>query len=272
MLNIRIVAPSCCAFWLWVILWPVQLMADTFPAGQQTFIHTKNISKEPSSPEDGVGIIEHLLQRPLPDAPSPLSALQPVNIRISYPSLGHKAIDADIRQWATGIADAFERYFDSKLLVFVPDDNTEESPPAVELTASYSISRPSAHAISITFEIWNYTGRGHGNMDIVTLNYSLLTGQRLNLVDIFELPDEAIRLMSDWSRKQFTCRFGERQILMDGTAPLVENFSSLTLTSEGLRIHFQPCQIINCDMGAQKVDIPLDTLSKARPLLCLWQK
>lgn len=260
-------------------------MAESFPAGQRTFAgfggvnatnddHAKNIFKEPSSRGDGLGVIEHLLQRPLPDAPSPLPALQPVNIRISYPSLGHKAIDADIRQWATGIADAFERYFDSKLLVFMPNsDNTEEeTPPAVELTASYSISRPSAHAVSITFEIWNYTGGEHGNMDIVTLNYSLLTGQRLNLVDIFELPDEAVQLMSDWSRKKFTCRFGERQILMDGTAPLVENFSSLTLTSGGMRIHFQPCQIINCDMGAQKVDIPLDALSQARPLLCLWQK
>lgn len=48
------------------------------------------------------GVIDHLLQRPLPDGPAghPRAA----EININYPSLGRSDIDADIRQWVTGIA------------------------------------------------------------------------------------------------------------------------------------------------------------------------
>lgn len=227
------------------------------------------------------GVIDHLLQKPLPESPAdPQGAV----IHIDYPSVGSPAVDANIRAWVTGIANAFEAHLDLSR-PGLPDaglppvhdvmeaDSATDERPAFELWGSYSISRPSDAAISITFEIWNYTGANQGNLDILTLNYSLLTGQRLAFMDLFEKPETALALMSDWSRKELAPRLGATTrlaVLEAGTAPLVENFSSLTLTPEGICINFQPYQVAPWAAGVQKVEMPLEALLPAGPLLALW--
>ena len=223
------------------------------------------------------GVIDHLLKRPAGESEG--SAFVPVTISINYPSFGHAAIDADIRDWATGIADAFENHFDGTVLapINVPEegdddlDKAEPAPVSLDLQASYTVSRPSGNAVSITFELWNYTGGPSGNMDIITLNYSLITGQRLDLVDLFELPETALHLMSTFSRRELGKTMGGQRLL-NGTEPLPENFASLTLTPQGIRIHFQPYQVAGWEMGAQEVDMPLAELATAGPLLTLWGK
>jgi hypothetical protein len=207
------------------------------------------------------GVIEHQIVRTnRGDKP---------DINLSYPSLGVRAIDANIRNWATGIADAFEETFNSPGLY--PDNNR----PVPELWCSYAVSHPSDKALSITFEVWTYTGGSQGNLDVMTLNYSLLSGQRLGLVDIFEDPDAALAIMSAWSHKELTQRLGgmrQEQMLRTGLSPVPENFASLTLTPSGIRINFQPYQVAPGMAGAQKVDIPLEELLPAHPLLLLWGK
>ncbi|MBD5627090.1 MAG: DUF3298 domain-containing protein [Desulfovibrio sp.] len=241
----------------------------------------------PATPEDAVaqlsgsqwpGVIDHLLQKPLPASPSDP---QGAEIHINYPSLGRPAVDADIRSWVTGIANAFEAHLDLSAPALAESESggaagaepDADASPAFELWGSYSISRPSDAAISITFEIWNYIGANPGNLDILTLNYSLLTGQRLAFMDLFEKPEIALRLMSDWSRKELAPRLGATTrlaVLEAGTAPLVENFSSLTLTPEGVCINFQPYQVAPWAAGVQKVEMPLEALLPAGPLLALW--
>lgn len=244
----------------------------------------------PATPEDAAaqlsgsqwpGVINHLLQRPLPDSPEdPHGA----DIHIDYPSVGAPAVDADIRAWVTGIADVFTAHLnlsrqsltDAGASASDGENDADAGAamrPAFELWGSYSISRPSDAAVSITFEIWNYTGASHGNLDILTLNYSLLTGQRLAFMDLFEKPETALELMSNWSRKELGPRLGastRARMLEAGTAPLVENFSSLTLTPQGVCINFQPFQVAPWAAGVQKVEMPLEALLPAAPLLALW--
>ena len=144
-----------------------------------------------------------------------------------------------------------------------------------ELWCSYTVSHPSDKALSITFEVWTYTGGAQGNLDIMTLNYSLLTGQRLGLVDLFEDPDAALHLMSTWSYKELSRRLGgmrQEQMLRTGLNPVPENFASLTLTPSGIRINFQPYQVAPGMAGAQKVEIPIEELQPAHPLMLLWGK
>ena len=207
------------------------------------------------------GVIEHQIVRTnREDKP---------DITLSYPSVGVRAIDASIRNWASGIADAFEETFNSPGLY--PDENR----PVPELWCSYAVSHPSDKALSITFEVWTYTGGSQGNLDVMTLNYSLVSGQRLGLVDIFEDPDAALAIMSAWSRKELTQRLGgmrQEQMLRTGLNPVPENFASLTLIPSGIRINFQPYQVAPGMAGAQKIDIPLEELRPAHPLLLLWGK
>ena len=207
------------------------------------------------------GVIEHQIVRTnRGDKP---------DINLSYPSVGVRSIDANIRKWAGGIADAFEETFNSPSMY--PNSNR----PVPELWCSYAVSHPSDKALSITFELWTYTGGSQGNLDVMTLNYSLVSGQRLGLVDIFEDPDAALAIMSAWSHKELTQRLGgmrQEQMLRTGLNPVPENFASLTLTPLGIRINFQPYQVAPGMAGPQKVDVPLDELLPAHPLLLLWGK
>ena len=208
------------------------------------------------------GIIEHQLVRDQNGGPV-------INIR--YPSVGSKQIDSDIRQWVTGIATAFEQSCNNGN--FAAGAGLDGERPPYELWGSYSVTSPSPAGLSITFEVWTYTGGAHGNLDVMTLNYSLLTGQRLGLVDLFEDPDAALHLMSTWSYKELSRRLGgmrQEQMLRTGLNPVPENFASLTLTPQGVRINFQPYQVAPWAAGAQKVDMPLDQLLPASPLLRLW--
>lgn len=225
-----------------------------------------------------LGVKNNVLKRPVEEKAD--GDFVPVTISINYPAFGHAAVDADIRNWATSIADAFENHFDGTILapIEVPEDGDafdadkpEPAPVSLDLQASYTVSRPSGNAVSITFELWNYTGGPSGNMDIITLNYSLITGQRLDLVDLFELPETALELMSMYSRRELGKSMGGQR-LMTGTEALPENFASLTLTPQGIRIHFQPYQVAGWEMGAQEVDMPLSELTPAGPLLTLWGK
>ena len=208
------------------------------------------------------GIIEHQYVRD--EGGNPV-------ISISYPSVGSKEIDSDIRQWVTGIATAFEQSCSNGS--FAAGSSLDGDRPPFELWGSYSVTAPSPAGLSITFEVWTYTGGAHGNLDVMTLNYSLLTGQRLGLVDLFEDPDMALNLMSTWSYKELSRRLGgmrQEQMLRTGLTPVPENFASLTLTPQGVRINFQPYQVAPWAAGAQKVDMPLDQLLPANPLLRLW--
>ena len=239
----------------------VPVVADATPSPEIVNKANKRAAETIISGSRRPGIIEHQIERTFREGKP--------DINISYPSVGIRAIDANIRDWAAGIANAFEATFNS------PDIYSDEPSPTPELWCSYSVSHPSDKALSITFEIWTYAGGSQGNLDIMTLNYSLLTGQRLGLVDIFEDPDAALSLMSAWSRKELNQRLGgmrQEQYLRTGLNPVPENFASLTLIPSGIRINFQPYQVAPGMAGAQKVDIPLEELKVAHPLLLLWGK
>ncbi|MDR0815926.1 MAG: DUF3298 and DUF4163 domain-containing protein [Desulfovibrio sp.] len=204
------------------------------------------------------GVFDNLVKRSNPQ--------NKTEINITYPSLGRAGIDAEIRRWVTAIADEFEENF-------AGDDATDDDVPKYELQGSYVVTRPSATAISFTFELWTYTGGAHGNLDIITLNYSLLTGQCLDLVDLFEYPDAALKLMSDWSARELLRRFAGtqmKQMILDGTASEAENFANLTLTPDGVTIQFQPYQVAPWAAGAQQVEMPFEELLNARPLAAVW--
>ena len=176
---------------------------------------------------------------------------------------GHHVAD-----WVERIASTFE----AELAPLALEWQEQELPPC-ELIGSYTLTRPSANALSIVFEIWTYTGGAHGNLDVIPLTYSLLSGQRLGLVDIFENVDKALEIMSAVSRKELATRLGGGRVdsmIHDGTEPLADNFSALALVPGGVRVYFQPYQVAPWAAGTQRVFIPLEKLAPAGPLHLLW--
>ena len=190
------------------------------------------------------------------------------SVSLAYPAFGVAAVDEDIRLWAESIAATFERELTA-------NSGGSEDVENYQLTCTYDVSRPSPDAVSVAFDIWTYTGGAHGNLDIITLNYSLITGQRLTLVDLFEDVDKALAIMSVTSREVLMRRLGGgvgEQMILDGTEPEADNFSSLSLEPGGVRIHFQPYQVAPWSAGAQSVTMTLDQLAPARPFRRLWHR
>lgn len=192
------------------------------------------------------------------------------DISITYPMLGRKDVDRDVAAWVERIASTFETELTPLAMEWLGEDR-----PPLELIGSYTLTRPSANAVTIVFEIWTYTGGAHGNLDVIPLTYSLLSGQRLGPVDIFENVDKALEIMSAKSRQELSVRLGSGRVdsmIHDGTVPVVENFSALALVPGGVRIYFQPYQVAPWAAGTQRVFVSLEELAGAGPLRLLWDE
>ena len=220
--------------------------------------------EENSPPEQTVypGVVNERIQRGGDGKPA---------ISLYYPVLNQAVVDADIRRWATDVADAYEE--EAGRAGDGPDGEKPASYGMWDLTGLFELSRPCESVVSVTFNVYSYTGGAHGNLNITCLNYDLRTGRRLSLADMFKDPEKALQLMSAWSLKELVLALGEdaqADMLRDGVAPDLNNFSNLTLTPQGLRIEFQPYQVAPWSAGPQRVDMPLSELAAAGPEALIW--
>lgn len=194
---------------------------------------------------------------------SPLS----MKINMDYPELGLPLVDKQVAQWAVNVIDNFQENITKESS---PEDTTK-----YEFEGKYTVSRPSAAAVSITYELWTYTGGAHGNLDIITLNYDTATGTVLDLEHLFRDVEQALELMSTYCYTILNAEIGEDSspdFLKGGTSPDTENFSALTLVPTGIIVQFQPYQVASWGVGPQKVSMSLEDLADARPMLELWGK
>lgn len=195
------------------------------------------------------------------ESTTPLS----LKVAVHFPELGLPAIDAQVAHWATNMATNFQENVTKEA---APDDNTK-----YELQGNYTVSRPSPAAVSITYEVWTYTGGAHGNRDIITLNFDTEHGEYLALENIFADTEQALELMSTYCYSVLSAELGTDSsgtMLKSGTSPDTENFSALTLLPAGVIVHFQPYQVAPWSSGPQKVSMSLEDLADAKPHLELW--
>lgn len=189
------------------------------------------------------------------------------DIIMHYPAFGMAQVDRDIEAWVEHIALAFERDLSGE------PEGGPEAYNVAWLNAACTVRFASPTCVSIVFDVWMHTGGTELSQDVLTLNYSLLTGQRLHIVDIFENVDTALRLLSEAARRELQKGAGElmQTDIENGTFPVPENFSSLALTENGVTVNFQPYQVSRLPR-AVSVEVSLEELLPAGPLLSLWGK
>jgi hypothetical protein len=188
-----------------------------------------------------------------------------IDIDVHYPVFGKVLIDQDIAIWAHRVVETFTRG--------LGDDQPNPRQSRNELRAYYTVSYASPRSLTITYEIWTYTGGIHGNNDIITLSYDVESGQRLLFEDLVVATDTALERLADHCSKILRNTLGpdlDESMLKNGTAPELDNYSSFSLYPAGLRIHFQPYQVAPFVAGAQQVDVPLEVILDAGPYLELW--
>ena len=139
------------------------------------------------------------------------------DISVSYPSVGVSAIDEDIAAWVNHIVFSFERDFSGEN--GISDKGDAEN--RYSLSSTYRVIRPSPAALSVVFELWMDTGGVHPGLDVITLNYSLISEQRLSLVDVFEDTARALDVMSGYSRSVLAVRAWIRPSLQERLPTLI---------------------------------------------------
>jgi hypothetical protein len=188
-----------------------------------------------------------------------------IDIDVHYPVFGKILIDQDIALWAHRVVETFTKGLN--------DDQANQRQARNELKANYTVSYASPRSLTVTYEIWTYTGGIHGNNDIITLSYDVESGQRLLLQDLVAAADTALERMAVYCSQVLRDTLGEyldEAMLKSGAAPELDNYSSFSLFPAGLRIHFQPYQVAPFVAGAQRVDVPLEVILDAGPHLELW--
>lgn len=185
-----------------------------------------------------------------------------MQVSVHYPEIHNSKIDQDIKSWAQQLVENFKTTNSEKKITIGP----------YELRADYSITKPSDKAISIIYTITEFTGGAHGNLEISVFNYDLTTEQPLDLIDIFDDVNSALKIMSEYSYKSLSETLGntDKEMLSVGTAPDLDNYNSIALIPNGIRIFFQPYQVAPWSAGPQQVDMKLDALSKAKPTKKIW--
>ncbi len=191
-------------------------------------------------------------------------------VSLYYPAFGVDAVDADIRAWAEGVARSYDEEVRGSI---APDGEKPGSYGMWDLTGIFSLERPSPDIVSVTFNVYSYSGGAHGNLVITCRNYDLASGRRLEFADLFGDPEKALELMAVWSRESLTTSLGDEadeDMIRDGTAPDLRNFGELSLMLGGIGIQFQPYQVGPWSAGPQQVDMPLAALAPAAPEAAIW--
>lgn len=193
------------------------------------------------------------------------------HVTIYYPAFGNEKVDEILREFAVEQGADYEKDIQDS---FGPDDEKPESYEMWEMTGLYTISeRPSPNIVSVTFNIYSYTGGAHGNLFIRCINADLSTGKILTFADLFANPAKALEILSKISEQKLRAELGdevEEDMLRSGVSPELNNFLNLSLNPEGLAVEFQPYQVGPWAIGAQRVEISLSDLAEAEPDPAVW--
>ena len=184
-------------------------------------------------------------------------------VSVHYPVLGIDTIDADLLEWAQQTAEAF-----------MSEVAEMEHEHPYELKATYRIVR-SPKTVSVVWNVWNFTGGAHGNLDIVTFVYDTGTKQPVELHDLFSDEQSVLNLLSNLSHTKLAETLGtmaDAEMIKSGTSPDLDNFACVVPTPEGVRVYFQPYQVAPWAAGPQEVNIALQELQDAGPKKIYWEQ
>ena len=190
-----------------------------------------------------------------------------VKIHVRYPQFGVDKIDRDIRQWALGIAGEFRSEYGGEAL------SDTHMPYLLDIT--YEVVAPPKGMLSVIWQEASYTAGAHGQLNLLSINYAPETGEPVALLDVFESPSMALRIMSAHAEKVLSRRLADMKVddmLREGLLPEADNFATFAITPAGLRVYFPPYQVAPWAAGPQSVDIPLEILKPAGPRLRYWGK
>ena len=190
-------------------------------------------------------------------------------INMYYPETGNAAIDEAVLAVITKRLDNFEGEPSEESA----EEPTEESFSRRAISSNYIIHRPSSASLGVEYTLCEADGKAFCYKH--NLNFSLIDGRLLTLEDMFEDPNLALKLMSDWSRRTLPKKVSNlwsRGRVNEATTPTTENFHNQLIIPKGLRLVFDIGTVGPMAIGDPELDMPLKELAKAGPKPEIWGK
>ena len=199
-------------------------------------------------------------------------------IALYYPETGNADVDKAILIVITAMLDTFDKDLGAEATGNSNEESTDNSPeePRINraISSNYVIHRPSPTSLGIEFTLCLEYGRAFCQKH--NLNFSLVDGRLLTLDDMFENPQVALKLMSDWSRrtlpKEVPNMWSDKEAIRKATMPTTKNFHNELIIPSGLRLVFGTSQVGPMSAGEPELDMPLKALAAAGPRPEVWGK
>ena len=118
--------------------------------------------------------------------------------------------------------------------------------------------------LSLAIKIYYFSGGAHGNEEIHAFNYDMLQKKKIHINDFFDSPQEALKKISNISAQDIMGQLQSggwreddnlKEMVTQGTAPIVENFQNYNFDSHSLIIYFQRYQVAPGAAGSLTVRI-----------------
>lgn len=197
------------------------------------------------------------------------------NVQAEYPEF--QTADRDFNQEiATLISDKIDGFKKESMdnwkarLDTIPSGKPVPQNPdePFEFIASWQAPQLNNTYLSFVIKIYYFTGGAHGNEEIHAFNYDMLQKKKIGIEDFFDSPQEALKKISEISAEGIMSQLQSggwreddnlRNMVNQGTAPVLENFRNFNFDTYSLILYFQRYQVAPGAAGSLTV-----TISKQR--------
>lgn len=184
----------------------------------------------------------------------------PVVLLAQHPELAKDA-NAVIRAFASDTIEKFTADVEDMYSPNVPKEFTSD------LSVRWSAQLLSPSIISIRFDESEYiAGSAHPNTQTRVLNYDMERHLLLQTGDLFASSTKALPFLSNYTREKLKLILSDQpedifnSQALPGTEPTVENFSTISITKDGLLVIFPPYQVAPYARGTIQIPILLSEL------------
>lgn len=125
------------------------------------------------------------------------------------------------------------------------------------LYMDYRVVLATDSVLSIYFDAYSYgIGAGHPVQYSFVINYDLVSGKELKLARLFKRDSKYLEFISRYCSDKVSKEIPQDSLFAEALAPIVANFESWNLTSNGIRFNFDECKLSGCAAGEHTVEIP----------------
>lgn len=182
------------------------------------------------------------------------------NIKAEYPQFQIRGVDALNKKISDLIDNKIASFkkdsqdnWNARRATATPDNPVPENPEQpFDFIATWTPTQINDQYLSFYINIYNFTGGAHGAGEIDTFNYDIKNKKEITIMDFLGNSQDSLQNLSvlaaqnvgyDLQSKGMPMNDFLNQMIADGTAPKIDNYSNFNFNHNSLTIYFQQYQV-----------------------------